>query len=121
MTPSAAAIDAMLAKRVAQSGSSQRRKAWPNDEAFTATTLVNGGFDCRDLNEFARVYEPETFNWTTPLRGEDLPPVAEGLRFFHPVMFGADFERGNLSRQGGPPKLRPKAALRRALNVFHPW
>lgn len=93
---SARALDHLVAKRRLHSRSVLRRKLWPNDEAFVATTLANDGFACADFNGFgATFYDGETLSLTTPIDGETFQPWAKGVKIYHPVLFGADFNRGN--------------------------
>lgn len=61
---------------------------WPNDEVFTATTLMRLGFDCRDLNAEAEVYDPNTFGYWWPISDRQLAEAGrEGLAY-HPVLNG---------------------------------
>lgn len=93
---SARSLDLLLSTRRAHSRRWMRRKRWPNDEAFVATTLSQGGFVCRDINGFGRAfYDPRTLSLTTPIRGETFSPRHDGVRIYHPVLFGDDFNRGN--------------------------
>lgn len=95
---SATAIDTLVAKRARHARSAQRRADWANDEAFVATTLVNGSFRCRDINDFGRVYyTAQTLTTTNRLRGETFDPPRDGLRIYHPILYGDDFDRGNVT------------------------
>ncbi len=108
------AVDAALAKRVEQSRRPLRRLLWPNDEAHVATALANGGFMCRDFNDFGRpLYTPETFSFHTPIDGDRLAPVDDTLRMHHPVLFGEAFQR-KVKRLGEkPPSQRVRDKARR--------
>ena len=65
------------------------RPTWPNDEAFTATALYNGGFACADFLELGDYYSQDTF-WWTPTRHPDHLPFQDGL-LYHPVRDGAHY------------------------------
>ena len=102
---SARAIEAALARRVAQGRRLGRRWLWPNDEALVATTLMNGDFLCRDFNDFgARFYNDESFFFGAPLQGERVQLEARGVRLVHPVLFGAAYgEKLARQKQAGAP------------------
>jgi len=96
------AIDAALARRVAQGRWPQRRWLWPNDEALIATTLMNGEFVCRDFNDFGTTfYSDDSFFFGAPLQGERLQLDAQGPRLVHPVLFG-DAHREKLAKLAQP-------------------
>lgn len=124
---SARAIDVLAEKRRMHGHSAQRRKTWPNDEGFVATTLSNGDFLCQDINAFGReFYDDVTLSLTIPIRGETFTPDPSkpGARIYHPVLFGADFDRGNRSADAKPsPPLtrRLMAKIRRQLNALSAW
>jgi hypothetical protein len=67
---------------------------WPNDEAFTSTTLSNGPFLCRDLNEFGNNYRSDDMiSYNGPiLRKCLLERQRDGL-VYHPVLSGERFLR----------------------------
>ena len=118
------AIDGLLEKRVQQSSSAQRRKTWPNDEAFAATTLANGGFACCDINGLGQTfYTADTNSITTRFQGETFAPPQTGVQIYHPVLFGEAFLRGNLSAQVRRRTwaTRLKTSLRQSLNQFAAW
>jgi hypothetical protein len=95
---SARALDVLLEIRRSHSRRWARRKRWPNDEGFVATSLSQGGFCCRDINDFGRVfYDDESLSLTAPIRGESFSPRRGGVKIYHPVLFGEDFERGNVT------------------------
>lgn len=106
---SARAADHLLATRRRHAKSALRRKLWPNDEGFTATTLAAGGYSCRDINDFGETYYgDDTISLTVPIRGETFSPPLDGVKIYHPVLFGQDFERGNTSNlNSGAPRLKP--------------
>lgn len=86
------AIDAALARRIAQGRRPLRRWLWPNDEALIATTLMNGDFVCRDFNGFGTTfYSDDSFFFGAPLQGERLQIDTCGPRLVHPVLFGAAY------------------------------
>ena len=89
---SAPAIDAVLARRRAQSRRYARRALWPNDEAMVATTLGNGDFVCRDFNAFgASYYDATRFTFVEPIDGDALPVTRGPVQMLHPVLFGDAF------------------------------
>lgn len=93
---SANALDRLLLGRRSQSNSSLRREMWPNDEGFVATSLMRQGLKCADFNDFGtNFYDSTTLSLTERRRGETFDPPATGLKIYHPVLFGEDFERGN--------------------------
>ena len=90
---SARAIDALLQKRLAHSRSGSRRVLWPNDEGMVATTLKNGPFECRDLNDFGAVfYDSDSFTFDGATNGECLRSTTREIRIHHPVLFGQQYE-----------------------------
>jgi hypothetical protein len=122
---SASAIDGLLAKRVQQAKISLRRRLCPNDEGFVATTLSNGEFSCADFNDFGRVfYNDNTMSLHIPVRGETFAPNMPGPMIHHPILWGADYERGNASR-AEKPKLGRVMALKKwtlqRLNSISKW
>jgi hypothetical protein len=121
---SARAIDRLLAKRVEHAKSSQRRSLCPNDEGFVATTLSNGNFRCADFNDFGFFYDDETMSLHTPMRGETFAPVTLSPMIYHPVLWGADYERGNASA-AAKPRLGPitgiKKVARQHLSSLSHW
>ena len=62
---SASAVDHLLARRRAMSDE-VAVDVWPNDEAFTATTLTADGFRCRDI--FDGVATEASFSWSGRIR-----------------------------------------------------
>lgn len=67
---------------------------WPNDEAFSATELSNGGFDCRDLNGFGRpVHTGDSFTFTRPISADRLDATPPDGLLYHPVLSGERFGR----------------------------
>ena len=53
---SSRALDMLHKKRKLHSGQVTRRMLWPNDEAFVATTMLNSGLKCADINGFERTF-----------------------------------------------------------------
>ncbi len=89
---SAPAIDALLDRRRAHSRSLARRRLWPNDEAMVATTLANGGFACRDFNDFGTCfYDSESFTFFEAIDGDSLVETTGPTRMLHPVLYGAAY------------------------------
>jgi hypothetical protein len=89
---SARAVDALLAKRREHSRVASRRKMWPNDEGFVATTLSNRGFVCRDLNDFDRpFYDEQSFSFYEPIDGASVQSGEGDTRLMHPVLFGESY------------------------------
>jgi len=85
---SARAVDHMLQRRRAISAlhDAGQLAAFPNDEAFAATVLMEEGLQGRDLNDFgSRVYVSEDFRFGAPRSLRQVP--ADG-RLHHPVMGG---------------------------------
>jgi len=122
---SARAVDRLLAKRVVQGKVWQRRKLFPNDEGFVATTLSNDDFLCADFNGFGQIfYDGETMSLHLPVRGETFAPTTPTPMIHHPILWGADYERGNASR-AAKPKLRAgagwKKRLLQRLNSMSKW
>ena len=109
---SARAIDALHAKRVAHGRRPLRRFLWPNDEALVATTLCHSDFTCRDLNDFVDVwYDAQTFSFTQPIDGDRFIEPSNGLKLFHPVLYGEQYRR-KLARLAEAQA--PRAAMREA-------
>ena len=122
---SARAIDALLAKRVEQAKRPQRRKLCPNDEGFVATTLSNGDFRCADFNDFGQIfYDDNTMSLDRPMRGETFAPATSSPMIYHPVLWGADYERGNAS-SAAKPRLGSVSSIkkmaRQHLSSMSPW
>ena len=71
---SAAAIDVLYdARRCLTARHLSQGKdpaAWPNDEAFVASTLARSGLVCRDLNDFGQVYDDAGFSFWFRSRSE---------------------------------------------------
>jgi hypothetical protein len=115
---SARAIDLLLMKRVHQAKITQRRKLCPNDEGFVATTLSNGDFRCADFNDFGQIfYDDETLSLDAPMRGETFAPATSSPMIYHPVLWGADYERGNASG-AAKPKLGPVTTLKKSARQY---
>lgn len=103
------ALDAMLVERRRLSALAAEKGAdpafWPNDEVFTASTLVRKGFVCRDFNNFGRIYEPVGFSFWIPLSERELAASGQEGWIYHPVLSGQRYflklfrlasEQGNL-------------------------
>jgi hypothetical protein len=112
---SARAIDRLLAKRAQQAMIYQRRKLCPNDEGFVATTLSNGDFACADFNDFGQgFYDDKTMSLHVPVRGETFATTTASPMIYHPILWGADYERGNASR-AAKPKLGHVSGFKRSI------
>ena len=89
---SARAIDVMLEARRQASAAFRERGGdplfWPNDEVFTASTLVRGGLVCRDLNDFGQVYDPANFSFWFPISEREFVAGGQEGRIYHPVLSG---------------------------------
>ena len=91
---SAHAVDALAAKRRAQSRRPLRRLLWPNDESFVATAAVAAGLSIADLNDLGeRFYDAETYSYTNVIDGARFVPDSAAPRLHHPVLFGEDLAR----------------------------
>ena len=106
---SARAIDIMLDERRRASErfrvSGRDPVFWPNDEVFTASTLIRRGLVCRDLNDFGQVYDPANFSFWFPISERELAAGGQEGRIYHPVLSGQPYftklfrlanEQGNL-------------------------
>lgn len=123
---SAPAVEALLARRVAQERRPLRRFLWPNDEAMVATTLCHARFACRDLNDFGTTwYDDVSFSFTEPLDGDSFRAGSDGLRIFHPVLYGEQYHRkvARLQEAGAPRSRGRELAIRVAakINSLMPW
>lgn len=89
---SARALDVMLEERRRASASFAQRGGdplfWPNDEVFTASTLVRRGLVCRDLNDFGEVYESANFSFWLPISEREFARAGREGRIYHPVLSG---------------------------------
>jgi hypothetical protein len=85
------AIDAAFARRIEQGRHLSRRILWPNDEAFVATTLMNGAFVTRDVNDFGPAfYHNATFYYGAPMNGDGLQLSPATVHVVHPVLSGSE-------------------------------
>jgi hypothetical protein len=88
----ASAIDALYEARLEMSArfASEGRdpQFWPNDEVFTATTLMRQGFSCRDLNAESAVYDPQTFGYWWPMSDRQVREQGQDGAIYHPVLNG---------------------------------
>jgi len=62
--------------------------AWPNDEAFVASTLARIGAPIRDLNAFGQVYDEAGFSFWFPLSDRELEASGRDGWIYHPVLNG---------------------------------
>lgn len=94
---SAAALDPLLAARQAASAAfgaaNGDPRLWPNDEVFTATTLMRAGLTCRDLNADGQVYDPDRFGFWWPLSDRQLATEGREGFAYHPVLNGDAYFR----------------------------
>lgn len=103
------ALDAMLAERRRMSTLFEGRGSdpafWPNDEVFTASTLMRQGLACRDLNDFGQIYDPIGFSFWIPLSEREVAASGQEGWIYHPVLSGQRYfmklfrlasEQGNL-------------------------
>jgi FkbM family methyltransferase len=87
---SARALDHLLGKRQALAAEAPS-DAWPNDEAFVATTLTRDGFACRDIA--AGVMTAESFSWSRPHSIREVRAKGPDGLVYHPVVTGDAFMR----------------------------
>jgi hypothetical protein len=89
---SAPAIDALMAARRRASllhwARARSPEAWPNDEAFVATTLARQGYACRDLNDFGQVYDEAGYSFWLPISEHELQASGRDGWIYHPVLSG---------------------------------
>lgn len=86
---SAGAITALRARRRDLYAHNQTRYAatpgsWPNDEVFTATSLVHAGFACADFNDIAPSYTASSMRNAQKIWHKSRLPAYDGL-LYHPV------------------------------------
>jgi hypothetical protein len=128
---SARAIDYVRSKRQQLARHVLRRLAWPNDESFVATALMNHpDMICRDLNDAgATLYTDKTFSFEGPFDGDTLDMTGrdsnEALMIYHPVLFGKHYQ-AKLERLRAPQsdRLLYRRVLRRlvrAINMRTAW
>ena len=68
-----------------------RRAVWPNDEAFTATTLMCSSMRCSDLNDVIEMsWDHNSFRFSIPFDGTTFQPPDMPL-LWHPVLYGAAY------------------------------
>lgn len=121
------ALDHMFEARRRHSVMPRRRRTWPNDEAFTATHLLNAGFACADFNAFGRTfYKPATFSGEGAIDGDAVKPPAGGVQAYHPVLYGEEYrskvERLAAKRAERRPAFnRMRVLYRRVLNRMTHW
>jgi hypothetical protein len=89
---SAGALDHMLdARREAGArfaAGGRDPQFWPNDEVFTATTLMRAGLTGRDLNAEGQVYDPDSFGFWWPLSDRQVREQGREGFAYHPVLNG---------------------------------
>lgn len=91
-----------MTARAVQACWMQRRRArfslrsqlyWANDEAFVANAVRRAGLQAADLNSLGSpVYAADTFGYV-PLDGDDGGFRQEKDRVYHPVLYGAAYQR----------------------------
>lgn len=62
--------------------------AWPNDEAFVASTLKRSGVSMRDLNAFGQVYDDLGLSFWFPVSERELEVTGREGWIYHPVLRG---------------------------------
>jgi hypothetical protein len=84
------AIDFLLEQRRADTAARGDKDpdSWPNDEAFTATTLANNGFSLADFNEFGTFYSAETLSFWSPIAESAFRAKPPDGMIHHPVLSG---------------------------------
>ncbi len=70
-----------------------RADSFPNDEAFMATLLGNGAFDCRTYADFGRFLTSATFSFSKPISGRHFDATGPDELVYHPVLYGEAFVR----------------------------
>ncbi len=91
---SAQAIDLCLQERQKGRFSLRERLFWPNDEVFVATEIVYSGLSAADLNDFEfPVYTPDTLSFDRPINGTDGTFRQFPDLIYHPVLYGAAYEK----------------------------
>ena len=92
---SAAAIDALYAERrrasIVHRARGRDSEAWPNDEAFVASTLARLGFTCRDLNDFGQIYDEAGFSFWLPISQREFDTSGRDGWLYHPVLSGQPY------------------------------
>ena len=92
---SAVAIDTLYAARRRASLLHRARgrgpEAWPNDEAFVASTLARLGFASRDLNDFGQVYDEAGFSFWLPISQREFDTSGRDGWLYHPVLSGQPY------------------------------
>jgi hypothetical protein len=103
---SARAADHCLARRRKDFSAGPTAREWPNDEVFTATTLMRDGFVVREMNSVSRVYDKTTYNFLIP-RSYERELGKSRDRLLHPVLDAQELE-------AKPHATRPKTILHAA-------
>jgi hypothetical protein len=88
---SSRALDHLAAgrRRMYAAAAANPEALWPNDEAFTATELMNNGFACRDFNSLgAPLYDRSSFSFERPMAQSDFESRKVGRLLCHPVLCG---------------------------------
>ncbi len=62
--------------------------AWPNDEAFVATTVARSGMALHDLNDFGQIYDEVGFSFWFPVSERELEASGREGWIYHPVLRG---------------------------------
>ena len=97
------AIKLLYQIRLHHSRSVARRGVWPNDEAFTATTLMCSSMKCSDLNEVLKSsWDINSFRFSVPFDGDVFQPSDLPL-LWHPVLYGSAYvaKSANISDNRG--------------------
>lgn len=70
-----------------------RANSCPNDEAFVATILGNGAFECRSYADFGHFWTSATFSFSRPISGRLFDAKEPDELVYHPVLYGEGFLR----------------------------
>jgi hypothetical protein len=62
--------------------------AWPNDEAFVASSMARSGLAMHDLNDFGQVYDEAGFSFWFPVSERELEATGREDWIYHPVLSG---------------------------------
>lgn len=124
---SARAIDTLLAKRREQSAVDTRRRLWPNDEAFVATTLVHSGLKLADVNDLGGpFYSAASMSYDNLQDEESLPDDrAAPPTLYHPVLPPKELalkrQRAATEVRGPGLKHRARRAVYGSVNNWKRW
>ena len=116
---SAPLVDHLYRVRRAHSRQFDRRLVWPNDESFTATTAVAGGFRCADFNaRLPDAWRADEFTYDTPIRARDFDPARFAGHLVHPVLSEEAYARKLVSLKSTQGGRLHRRAVRKALRGY---